>query len=73
MAEHEEIQQIIPAGGWAAVYTEAGGERSYPLICWALVEDSRNGERRVIGMLPDGNYVNAAADVSNFLKFEHEA
>ena len=35
-----KILQIIPAQGVIAVFNENDGEARYPVVCWALVEDS---------------------------------
>ena len=36
MADESKILQIMPAGGWSALFKD---EDSVPLICFALVQD----------------------------------
>lgn len=50
-----DIQQIIPATGWEAVYTDEDGTIStQPVACWALVEWKGTGQKTTItGMVAD--------------------
>jgi hypothetical protein len=67
-AEDKKILQIIPSGGWKAVYALDDGQTLVlDLICWALVEE--RGETSVEGMVgPD--YADFADEESNFLGYQ---
>ena len=64
-----DIIQIIPGGGWQAVFAEKDegtGEpiaRSYPVVCWAL---TRGGSVRPMRPDPAG-HVEFADEAPNFI------
>lgn len=67
--DHEDIVQIIPGGGYRAVYAQDDGAYSSPVLAWALV---RNGSVRGMYTTPDGD-CGFVDDRSNFVAIFHPA
>jgi hypothetical protein len=63
-----KILQIMPAHGWAAVYSEDSDEMIAPLVAWALVETAP-GETGVVGLVALEK-VQSAEDQPNFTHYE---
>lgn len=68
----ETILQIMPATGWVAVYDIEGEESAEPIVCFALVESTEDGQtsRDVRPMCADGNAIDFADAAENFLRVE---
>lgn len=73
------ILQIIPATGIAAAFREDGKECSYPVICWALVEDTEEDGTMfqwVVGMtIIDGQIfldeIDGIESPNGFIRYEY--
>jgi hypothetical protein len=61
-----DIQTIIPATGWAAVYEIEGSSVARPLVCWGT-----NG-RKVEGFVVDGGDVVEASNLDGFTTYEYD-
>ena len=48
-----KILQVIPAQGVIAVFDEGGSKSRYPVVCWALVEDSNPDDVEFGGPMQD--------------------
>ena len=69
MEDKEKILQIIPAAGWYAKYTDdAAADPLDPVVCFALVEISRDGAtwQEVRPMGTDGKRIELVDNASNF-------
>ncbi|TBR40482.1 MULTISPECIES: hypothetical protein [Dyella] len=68
----ETILQIMPATGWVAVYDVEGEESAEPIVCFALVESTEDGQtsRDVRPMVADGNTIDFADTAENFVRVD---
>jgi hypothetical protein len=69
MSTKEKIIQIIPAAGWAAVYTEDSADTPLdPIVCFALVECTKDGStwQEVKPMGVEGKEIEFIDDAMNF-------
>jgi hypothetical protein len=72
MSKQTNILQILPAGGWVAVYDDGGEESASTLVCFALTETVDNGvkQQAVRPMHADGKHIAFADEVANFVRVE---
>lgn len=71
--DDEKILQIIPATGWGARYADEADAPLDPVICFALVEMTVDGETscEVRPMGSDGKRIAFIDDASNFEGLEY--
>lgn len=64
----KSVRQIIPAGGWDAVFSRKGEVHTSPLVCWALVVETEAGEPGVEGIV-SGSGTHFAEELGGFLGY----
>jgi hypothetical protein len=65
----KKIIQIIPGGGWKAVYADAeGNQNSRDVICWAVTND--DGETSVEGMIAEETVTRFVTDDNKFAGYQ---
>jgi hypothetical protein len=66
------IVQMIPAGGWRAVYDHPEGYRyTMPLVGFALHRNERNGFEDVAGFDLEDNQINFVDEDESFVGYHH--
>jgi len=70
--EDKKILQIIPAGGWRAVYAVRQEDGTYkqeasPLVCWALIKHPEHGV--IVEGMESGDWVDFCEDTCGFLGY----
>lgn len=74
MSEKREIIQIMPAGGWYAVFTDGDkGELKSPLVAWALVRTTDGDDvcNSVEGIDSADGLTDPVTGSRNFDRYEH--